>query len=78
MIMSDLKTFNSATRDATDMDHYQVLLAKAVTAITGKTEEKGIESLFHRGGTVLTGDTFQGIDDFEVVSFLVVLGKNEE
>ena len=69
--------FNTATRNATDMGHYQSLLAKAVAAITGKAEEKGIESLFHRGGTALSKDTFQGIDDFEVVSYLIIIGEGK-
>ena len=67
--------FNVATHDATDMSHYQNLLVKAVAAITGKAEEKGVESLFHRGGTALSKKSFQGMDDFEVVSYLIILGE---
>ncbi len=70
--------FNTTTHEAKNMSKYQELLAKAVLAITGKAEEKGVESLFQRGGTVLTKDSFQGIDDFEVVSYLVILGNREE
>ena len=70
-----VKRFSTATRDATDMSHYQNLLTKAVAAITGKAEEKGVESLFHRGGTVLSRESFQGMDDFEVVSYLIILGE---
>ncbi len=70
--------FNFATRDATDMSKYQALLAKAVAAITGKAEEKGVESLFQRGGTALSKESFQGMDDFEVVSYLIILGKATE
>jgi superfamily II DNA or RNA helicase len=73
-----LVRFNDVTRDATDMSKYQELLAKAVAAITGKAEEKGVESLFQRGGTVLSKDSFKGINDFEVVSYLVILGNDEE
>jgi chaperonin cofactor prefoldin len=47
-------------------------------AITGKTEEQGVESLFQRGGTVLTKDLFKGMDDFEVITYLVVLGDAEK
>lgn len=65
--------FNAHTRNGADMRHYQGLLAKAVATITGKAEEKGIESLFQRGGTVLTNDSFRGIDDFEVIAYLVIL-----
>jgi hypothetical protein len=67
--------FNEATRNGTDMSRYQALLARAVSAITGKNEEKGVESLFQRGGTVLTKDSFKGIDDFEVITYLVVFGN---
>lgn len=67
--------FKVITHDSTDMSKYQALLAKAVAAITGKAEEKGVESLFHRGGTALSKESFQGMDDFEVVSYLIILAK---
>ena len=70
--------FKIITRNATDMSKYQSLLAKAVAAITGKAEEKGVESLFHRGGTALSKESFQGMDDFEVVSYLIILGNATE
>ena len=43
---ADVARFNTATHEATDMSKYQTLLAKAVSAITGKAEEKGVETLF--------------------------------
>ena len=52
-------------------------LAKAVAAVTGKSEEQGVASLFERGGTVLTRDTFRGVDDYEVVAWLAVVGDGE-
>jgi len=67
--------FNALTRNGADMSHYQGLLAKAVAAITGKAEEKGVESLFQRGGTVISKDAFKGIDDFEVIAYLIILGE---
>ena len=73
-----MSRFKIATHDATDMSKYQTLLAKAVAAITGKAEEKGVESLFQRGGTVLSKESFQGMDDFEVVSYLIILGEATE
>jgi len=75
---SAVARFKIDTSNATDMGKYQSLLAKAVAAITGKAEEKGVESLFQRGGTVLSKDLFKGIDDFEVVSYLVILGYDME
>ena len=69
--------FNQVTGDGADMSRYQSLLAKAVASITGKAEEKGVESLFQRGGTVLSKDSFQGIDDFEVIAYLIVVDDSE-
>lgn len=71
-----LEQFNEFTSNNSDMSHYRELLAKAVAAITGKAEEQGVESLFTRGGTVLSNDTFHGIDDFEVVNYLIIMGDN--
>ncbi len=36
------------------------------------TEGKGVESLFSRGGTTLDVDRFKGLEDFELISFLVI------
>ena len=72
-----VKCFNRRTKNGSDMSLYQSLLAKAASSITGKAEEKGVESLFQRGGTVLSNDTFRGIDDFEVISYLIILDCDE-
>jgi len=65
--------FAERTRDGADMDHYQMLLDRAVAAVSGKAEEKGVESLFHRGGTTVSREDHRGLDDFEVVAYLAVL-----
>jgi hypothetical protein len=70
-----LARFSSLTKDFRDMEAYQRLLAKAVAAITGREEERGVESLFQRGGTVISPDSFRGVEDFEVVSYLIILGS---
>ena len=67
-----IKSFNKFTNNAKEMSHYCSLLESAINSIIGKTEEKGVESLFSRGGTVLSKDTFQGIEDFEVISYLIL------
>ncbi|MDR4516158.1 MAG: SNF2-related protein [Nitrosomonas sp.] len=67
-----LNSFRDATRDGKDMAQYRHALELAVGSIIGKAEEKGVESLFSRGGTVLTKDSFKGIEDFEVVSYLII------
>jgi len=55
-----------------DMQHYRGLLQQAIASIIGSTEEKGVDSLFSRGGTHLTADSFAGQDDFEVITYLIV------
>jgi len=67
------KELNAVTKNGADMGHYQHLLAVAVDSIAGKSEEKGVQSLFAKGGTVLTATSSQGIEDFAVVSYLVLL-----
>ncbi len=59
------------------MSHFQHLLAVAVDSVAGKSEEKGIESLFTKGGTVLTATSSQGIEDFMVVSYLILKAASE-
>jgi hypothetical protein len=61
------------TKDGRDMSAAQDLLAKAVASIVGKKEERAVASLFIPGGTHAMAGEFQGINDFEVVAFLVVL-----
>jgi hypothetical protein len=65
--------FDKATKDGKDMRVAQDLLAKAVASVIGKKEERAVASLFTPGGTHAMKGEFQGINDFEVVTFLVVL-----
>ena len=64
--------FAQQTKEGKEMKHYRSLFAEAVQSIIGKKEERGVASLFERGGTVLTADTFKGMEDFELISYLVV------
>ena len=70
---SAIAVFNKKTQSGKDMRHYQDLLEKAVSAIIGKQQEQGIQTLFQRGGIRLSGDTDRRIDDFEVVAFIALL-----
>ena len=61
---------------ASGLSAAQDLLATAVASVVGKKEERAIASLFTPGGTHALKGEFQGINDFEVVAFLVVLPEN--
>jgi SNF2 family DNA or RNA helicase len=65
--------FDKATRLGRDMEPYQKLLSRAVASIVGKSEERAVASLFSPGGTHALKGEFAGINDFEVVAFLVIL-----
>ena len=69
--------FDKATRSGENMAGTQKLLAAAVASIVGRTEERAIASLFTPGGTHAMKGEFAGINDFEVVAFLVVLPEAE-
>ena len=69
--------FNQKTQSGKNMRHYQELLEKAVTAIIGKQQEQGVQTLFQRGGIRLSGDTDRRVDDFEVVAFIALIGDSD-
>ncbi len=64
--------FNAETSDGKDMSNYTGLLTTAIQSMINTKEEGDTDSLFSAGGTTaLTGD-IQGLDDFELINFLVV------
>ena len=67
-----VKTFNKDTKNGNDMKKYTELLEDAVFDIKGVVEKKGIQSLFQMGQATLFENTVSGLNDFELISFLVV------
>jgi len=67
-----IKLFENETDDYTNMSHYTTQLQTAVESIIGKKEESGMDSLFSRGGTAISSDSFNSIEDFELISYLVI------
>lgn len=66
-------SFDKSTRQGEDMRHAQRLLSASVASVVGKSEERAVASLFTPGGTHAIKGEFAGINDFEVVAYLVVL-----
>jgi hypothetical protein len=56
------------------MKHYSDLLETSIENIIGKKQEIGVASLFSKGGTTMPKRTFDGIEDFELITFLVIKG----
>jgi len=69
--------FDQSTRNGADMSAAQAQLAAAVAAIAGKGEERALASLFTPGGTHAMKGEFAGMDDFEVLAYLVILSSGE-
>ncbi len=65
--------FDKTSKNGEDMRSAQKLLAAAVASVVGKNEERAVASLFSPGGTHAMKGEFAGMNDFEVVAFLVVL-----
>lgn len=54
------------------MSKYSALLQKSVESIIDIKEQADILSLFTPGGTTITKDSFKGLDDFELITMLIV------
>lgn len=66
------KQFNKETDDGRDMSEISELLSDAINSIIDSKEESDIDSLFSAGGTSALMSTVSGLDDFELICFLVV------
>ena len=64
--------FNQATDDGKNMSAYSELLSEAINSILDAKEESDIDSLFKMGGTTALLSSISGLDDFELICFLVV------
>jgi ERCC4-related helicase len=67
-----IEEFNLETNDGQDMSHYTELLEKAVFDIKGIVEQKGVQSLFRFGKSSIQSNDVSGLNDFELISFMVV------
>lgn len=64
--------FNEETDDGRDMSEMSELLSEAINSIIDCKEESDIDSLFSAGGTSALMSAVSGLDDFELICFLVV------
>jgi len=64
--------FNRASDDGRDMQAYSSLLDQAIRSMIDRKEEKDIDSLFSGGKTTALVDSIAGLDDFELIIFIVV------
>ena len=63
---------NKETRDGRKMQHYSDLLTTAIDSIITVKEESDIDSLFSVGETTALWGEVKGLDDFELITFLII------
>ena len=66
------RTFNKTTSDGRNMGHYSDLLHAAIESIISVKEESDLDSLFSVGETTALLGDIKGLDDFELITFLVI------
>ncbi len=64
--------FNQETDDGKDMSEMSELLSEAINSIIDCKEGSDIDSLFSAGGTSALMSEVSGLDDFELICFLVI------
>ena len=66
------QTFNAETNSGENMQVYSSLLEDAVLSIVDAKEDSDLDSLFRAGGTTALLNQISGLDDFELICFLVI------
>ena len=64
--------FNEETAEGRQMQVYSDLLGKAIRSMIEVKEAKDLDSLFTGGKTTALTHTISGLDDFELITFLVI------
>ena len=54
------------------MGRYSDLLDQAIRSMIAANEESELDSLFTPGPTTALADSIKGLDDFELIAFLVI------
>ena len=70
--------FNQITADGRNMKAYSDLLGKAIRSMIDVQEDKDIDSLFSGGRTTALVNTIAGLDDFELIAFLVIQSDRQD
>jgi len=70
------RLFNKSTDDGRSMSYQSELLSAAIKSMIEVKEEKDIDSLFSGGRTTALVNTIAGLDDFELIAFLVIQGPD--
>ncbi len=64
--------FNAETDNGKHMDRYSTLLGHAIESMISTKMQKDVDSLFSEGGTTALESDITGLDQFELINFMVV------
>lgn len=67
------QNFNRQTKDGRDMKAVSQLLEKAICSIIDVKDNEDITSFFSAGATTFQSNGFSGLEDFELICFMVVI-----
>lgn len=67
-----VESFDRETDNGRQMDKYSQLLKESIENIIGKKQETGVRSLFIKGGTSPVKNNIEGLEEFELISFLIL------
>ena len=71
-VLEVCRVFNRTTNDGRNMQAYSALLNDAIRSIIDLKDEGDVDSLFSGQRTTALVDTIAGLDDFELIGFVVV------
>jgi len=71
-IPAAFEAFNRATGDGRNMKAYSKLLDQAIHSMIDRQQEQDVDSLFSPGKTTALLTDVAGLEDFELISFLVI------
>ncbi len=72
--MEACNIFNRETNDGKKMERVSGLLQQAIASIIRVKEESDLDSFFSDGQTTFLTGSISGLDDFELICFMVVIG----
>ena len=70
--MDMVAKFNAETNNGKSMDKYSALLGYAIESMVSTKAQKDVDSLFSEGGTTALESDITGLDQFELINFMVV------
>lgn len=72
--MEACHVFNQETNDGKNMERVSSLLQQTVSSIISAKEQSDLDSFFGEGETTFLTGGINGLDDFELICFMVVMG----